>query len=68
MRAAVLEKAGSPLVIRDVPRPEVGPGEVLLRVRACGVCHTDLHLAAGPWRLPKLPLIPGYEVTGIIKC
>ncbi len=67
MRAAVLEQAGSPLLIRDVPRPEVGPGEVLLRVRACGVCHTDLHLAAGDWRLPKLPLIPGHEVTGIIE-
>ena len=39
----------------------------MLRVRACGVCHTDLHLAAGDWRLPKLPLIPGHEVTGIIE-
>ena len=43
------------------------PGEILIRVKACGVCHTDLHLAAGEWRLPKLPLVLGHEAVGIVQ-
>ncbi len=67
MRAAVLHKPGEPLRFEDVPTPKPGPGEILIRVRACGVCHTDLHLAAGEWRLPKLPLILGHEAVGVVE-
>lgn len=64
MKAAVLRKPGAPLVIESVDDPHPGAGEILIRVKACGICHTDLHLAAGEWRLPKLPLILGHEVVG----
>ncbi len=64
MKAAVLRKPGAPLIVESVDDPRPGAGEVLIKVRACGICHTDLHLAAGEWRLPKLPLILGHEVVG----
>ncbi len=67
MKAAVLHKAGSPLVVEKVDDPRVGPGEIVIQVKACGVCHTDLHLAAGEWRLPKLPLILGHEAVGVVR-
>ena len=67
MKAAVLEAANTPLVMaeRDVPQP--GAGQILIKVKACGVCHTDLHLMSGEWRLPKLPLILGHEVVGTVE-
>jgi propanol-preferring alcohol dehydrogenase len=67
MRAQVLEQGGRPLrlVERETPRP--GPGQVLIRVRACGVCHTDLHLVDGELTPPRLPLIPGHQVVGVIE-
>ena len=64
MKAAILRQPGSPLAIEDVSDPRPGRGEVLIRVRACGVCHTDLHIASGEWPAPKLPLILGHEVVG----
>ena len=64
MRAAVLEKPHQPLVIKDVPDPPVMPGHVLLRVRACGVCRTDLHIAEGELEPLKSPLIPGHQIVG----
>ena len=64
MRAMVLEAIGEPLVMRELPVPEPGPGQVLLRVRACGVCRTDLHVADGELPQPKLPLILGHEIVG----
>ncbi len=65
MKAAVLHKIGHPLVIEDIPVPEPGHGDVLIKVRACGVCHSDLHAIEGDWTpLPNLPLIPGHEATG----
>ena len=67
MKAAVLHEAGTPLVIEDVPVPQCGPAEILVKVKACGVCHTDLHLAAGEWRLHKLPLILGHEAVGVVE-
>lgn len=67
MKAAVLHQPGSPLVIEDREVPHPGAGEILIRVKACGVCHTDLHLAAGEWRLPKLPLILGHEAVGEVE-
>jgi propanol-preferring alcohol dehydrogenase len=67
MKAAVLRKPGAPLVVEDVEDPRPGAGEILIEVKACGVCHTDLHLAAGEWSLPKLPLILGHEVVGVVR-
>jgi propanol-preferring alcohol dehydrogenase len=65
MKAAVVREFGKPLTIEDVPIPLPGPGEVLVRVRACGVCGTDLYAAGGDWPIqPKLPFIPGHEGVG----
>ena len=56
-----------PLVVSELPEPEPGPGQILLTVRACGVCHTDLHTVEGDLSLPRLPLVPGHQVVGVIK-
>jgi len=65
MKAAVVHKFREPLTIEEVPVPEPGPGQVLVRVAASGVCHTDLHAADGDWPVkPKLPFIPGHEGVG----
>jgi propanol-preferring alcohol dehydrogenase len=64
MRAMVLHAAGEPLRLEDVPMPEPRPGQVLLRVAACGVCRTDLHVVDGELPHPKLPLVPGHQVVG----
>jgi propanol-preferring alcohol dehydrogenase len=64
MRAMVLEAPGVPLRAADVPRPEPGPGEVLVEVAACGVCRTDLHVVDGELTEPKLPLVPGHQIVG----
>ena len=66
MRAMVLEKPGAPLVARDLPVPEPGPGQLRLRVMACGVCRTDLHICDGELPEPKLPLVPGHEIVGVV--
>ena len=59
MKAAVVPELGKPLDIREVPVPDIGPGQVLIRVRASGVCHTDLHAAMGDWPVkPSPPFIP----------
>jgi propanol-preferring alcohol dehydrogenase len=60
----VLEAPGRPLVERELPRPEPEPGQVLVTVRACGVCRTDLHVADGDLRDPKLPLVLGHQIVG----
>src|SRR5215467_3227944 len=64
VRAMVLHATGEPLRLEDVPRPEPQPRQVLLRVSACGVCRTDLHVVDGELPNPKLPLIPGHQVVG----
>ncbi|MBO9405003.1 MAG: zinc-dependent alcohol dehydrogenase family protein [Thermomicrobium sp.] len=64
MRAMVLERPGQPLVLQELPVPEPGPGQVLLRIRACGVCRTDLHIVAGELPGPKLPLVLGHQIVG----
>jgi propanol-preferring alcohol dehydrogenase len=65
MRAAVLREVKTALKIENLPIPEPGPGEILVKVAACGVCHSDLHAIDGDWSPgPVLPLIPGHEVTG----
>jgi propanol-preferring alcohol dehydrogenase len=64
MRAMILEAAGRPLRRVGWPRPEPGPGEVLLHVEACAVCRTDLHVVDGELPDPLLPLVPGHEIVG----
>ena len=66
MRAMVFEGVGAPLRLSEKPRPEPGPDQVLVEVRACGVCRTDLHVVDGELARPKLPLIPGHEVVGVV--
>lgn len=66
MRAMVLEKVGLPLILKDIPCPTPTPWEVLIKVKACGVCRTDLHIVDGELPHPKLPLILGHQVVGII--
>jgi len=61
----VLHAQGGPLRIEDLPVPEPGPGQVLLRVAACGVCRTDLHVVDGELARPKLPLVPGHQIVGV---
>ncbi|OEH91323.1 alcohol dehydrogenase AdhP [Bacillus solimangrovi] len=68
MKAAVVNQFKEQLEIKDVPKPEVKPHQILVRIHACGVCHTDLHAAHGDWPVkPKLPLIPGHEGAGTIE-
>ena len=68
MKAAVLHEFQKPLVIEEVPRPQLEPGDVLIKVEACGVCHSDLHVADGDWSqlaaIVKRPLILGHEIAG----
>jgi propanol-preferring alcohol dehydrogenase len=66
MRAMILEAVGTPLRLGDVPAPSPGPGQVLLRVHACGLCRTDLHLVDGELPHPKLPIIPGHQIVGTV--
>ncbi|MFD0795599.1 alcohol dehydrogenase AdhP [Mucilaginibacter litoreus] len=65
MKAAVVHEFGQPLVIENVPVPSPSANQILVKVIACGVCHTDLHAANGDWPVkPPLPLIPGHEAIG----
>jgi len=67
MRAMLLDAAHSPLRPADMPRPAPGPEQVLIRVRACGVCRTDLHVTDGELAKPKLPLVLGHEIVGTVE-
>jgi len=66
MRAMVLERPGAPLSFMERPDPRPADGEVRVRVAACGVCRTDLHVVDGELPNPKLPLVPGHEIVGRI--
>ncbi|CAN5140880.1 alcohol dehydrogenase AdhP [soil metagenome] len=67
MQAAFVEQFGQPLVLRQCDVPTAGPGQILVKVEACGVCHTDLHAAKGDWPVkPALPFTPGHEAIGIV--
>jgi len=67
MRAMVLERQRQPLRLAELPEPTAGPGQVLLDVRACGVCRTDLHILDGDLAEPKLPLVPGHQIVGVVR-
>jgi alcohol dehydrogenase, propanol-preferring len=64
MRAMVLDAQQRPLRLAEVPQPVAGEGQVLLRVKACGICRTDLHVVDGDLAQPALPLIPGHQIVG----
>jgi len=67
MHAAVVAEFGAPLVLREVDIPSPGPGQILVKTEACGVCHTDLHASRGDWPAkPKVPFIPGHEGIGLV--
>jgi len=67
MQAMILHTPRHPLVLENRPDPEPGPGEVRLRVEACAVCRTDLHVVDGELPLPRLPLVPGHEIVGVVE-
>ncbi|MFQ6078517.1 MAG: zinc-dependent alcohol dehydrogenase family protein, partial [Thermodesulfobacteriota bacterium] len=70
MKAMLLRKARlieeNPLQAAELPVPMPGPEEILIQVRACGICHTDLHTVEGELPLPKLPLVPGHQIVGVV--
>src|SRR5258708_15466170 len=66
MKVAVAYEAGQPLVVEDLPVPDIGPRDVLVRISASGICHTDLHVIEGRSALP-LPIVPGHEACGILE-
>ncbi|MFE8872606.1 alcohol dehydrogenase AdhP [Acetobacter persici] len=67
MKAAVVREFGKPLTLEELDIPEIRPDQILVKMIACGVCHTDLHAAAGDWpKKPSLPFIPGHEGVGTI--
>ena len=67
MRAMVLQQPGRPLRLRDVPAPIPQPGQLLVRIAACAVCRTDLHIVDGELPNPKLPLILGHQIVGRVE-
>jgi alcohol dehydrogenase, propanol-preferring len=67
-RAAVVHDFAEPLSVERVPRPELGPGQILVKVEACGLCHTDIRAAHGDWQVkPSLPFVPGHEGVGVVR-
>ena len=67
MQAAVVEAFGKPLVLREWGLPSPGPGQIVVKTEACGVCHTDLHAARGDWPIkPTPPFVPGHEGIGLV--
>jgi propanol-preferring alcohol dehydrogenase len=67
MKAMVLDRPGSLLHLAERPLPAPGPGQVLVKVAACGVCRTDLHVVDGDLREPRLPIVPGHEIVGRVS-
>lgn len=67
MKAAVVHAFGQPLRIEDLPIPEPGPGQIVVKVETSGLCHTDIHAAHGDWPVkPSLPFVPGHEGVGLV--
>jgi propanol-preferring alcohol dehydrogenase len=71
MKAMLLKKFApidqNPLEFVDIPKPEAGPEDILIRVQVCGICHTDLHTVEGELPEVKLPIIPGHQVVGVVE-
>jgi propanol-preferring alcohol dehydrogenase len=67
MRAMVLDEPGSPLRLAELPDPEPGPGQLLLRVLACGVCRTDVHVRDGEVTTDVRPIVPGHQIVGMVE-
>ena len=67
MRAMVLRRPGERLAMEERPDPKPGPGQILIRIEACGVCRTDLHVVDGELPNPKLPIVPGHEIVGWVE-
>src|SRR5450755_687434 len=67
MRAMVLHAPHQPLCMEARPDPEPGPGEIVIRVEACAVCRTDLHVVDGELPHPRLPIVPGHEIVGTVE-
>jgi alcohol dehydrogenase, propanol-preferring len=68
MRAAVVYDFSEPACIEELPKPVAGPGEIVVRIEASGLCHTDIHAARGDWPVkPKLPFVPGHEGVGLVE-
>ncbi len=67
MHAMVLERPGEPLKSRKLPLPAAAAGELMLKVQACGICRTDLHVVDGELTEPRLPLIPGHQIVGMVE-
>ncbi len=66
MRAMVLEKINTPLKLMDIPEPSVGPNQLLITVKVCGLCRTDLHVVDGELPNLKLPIVPGHQIVGTV--
>ena len=66
VRAMILERPGTPLRLEEVPVKVPGPGQVLLKVHACGICRTDLHIVDGELTEAKLPIVPGHQIVGVV--
>ena len=67
MRAMVLPRPGAALTLQNLPKPTPGPGQLLIKVTACGICRTDLHVLDGELTEPTLPLIPGHQIVGTVE-
>lgn len=67
MKAMVLKMPGMPLVMEERPNQVAGRGQIMLKIEACAVCRTDLHVVDGELDHPKLPLVPGHEIVGIVE-
>jgi len=67
MRAMMLERQREPLRLVEIPRPNPSPAQVLIRVQACALCRTDLHVVDGELESPKLPLVPGHQIVGSVE-
>jgi alcohol dehydrogenase, propanol-preferring len=67
MKAMVLDVPGQPLRLAELATPKASAGEIVVRVKACGVCRTDLHVVDGELPHPKLPVVPGHEIVGLVE-
>lgn len=66
MKAALVKNTNEPINLIDIETPQLDNSEVLIKVEVCGLCHTDLHIVDGHWKLPLLPIVPGHEVVGTV--